>query len=406
MLRNNCLFWLGLVLCLGAGPAALAQQPLPDSTVRLITASPLVGPVIDRQEKATYGLFIYYAADSFVEATIEQSLTPDSSLTLHTRLRDGRTVRRPFSAAELTAVRTAIAARQQLAPRPQLERNRLVPSLRHTARWAHVELRDGTEFDGELLARYRKHLELLVADSGLVVVERDSLTRFTSHAPPRRLTTRFAVGNGYRLVLAPTARNLRRGEAYLQQLDGIVLGTGYGFTDYFSVGVLFSALPPLPPSSQFLLVVPKLSVRLSEQWHVGGGLMYARVPKLDEEFSAIRTGIGYGIVTYGSPDDNVSVGLGYAISKTGIDNTPVLHYGAQKRISRGWALVSDNYLLINSEPGTLGLFGARFAARRMSAGLGGAYALPFRGTEDAFILLPVYIDFAYRFGKGTRLAAY
>ncbi|UOG75164.1 hypothetical protein MTX78_00865 [Hymenobacter tibetensis] len=200
----------------------------------------------------------------------------------------------------------------------------------------------------------------------------------------------------------PTARNLRRGEGYVQQTDGILLGVSYGITDYFSMGALFSVYPALPVRSQFLLLTPKFSTSLSEKWHVGGGVLYTRIPKLDEEFQAINTGIGYGVATYGSADNNVSAGLGYGIGKAGIDKTPVLHYGAQKRISRGWSLVIENFLLINDDPGTLGLFGARYTTRRFGLGLGGIYALPFGATEDAFVVGPVYLDFVLRFGKGSR----
>jgi hypothetical protein len=161
-----------------------------------------------------------------------------------------------------------------------------------------------------------------------------------------------------------------------------------------------------PPREQFLLVTPKVSARLGDTWHIGGGLIYTHIPKLDEEFPALRAGIGYGVVTYGSADNNVSGGLGYAIDETGFDNTPVLHYGAQKRLGRNWALVNEGYVLLNDEPGTLGLFGARYVARRLSAGLGGTYALPFGGSEDGFVVLPVYLDLTYRFGKGSRLPAY
>jgi hypothetical protein len=391
---------VGLFFCLMAGQLQ-AQQP----AIRVLTVSLVVGPVIDQKEKATYGLFPYYSADNFVEARFVQHLSPDSTIQLRALLRDGRTVERIFTAAAFATVRTTVEARQQelaTLPPPPPTRTRVPPFL--TSRWLRAELHSGATVEGELLARYRTQLELLTLDSGLVVVNRADIDRLEpAPRPEHRATTHFDVGNGHRLFLLPTARNLRRGEGYFQQTDGGLYGASYGFTNNFSVGVLFSVLPFLPLRNQVLLVTPKLSTKLSEKWHVGGGMLYTRIPKLDPEFKPIRIGIGYGIATYGSADNNVSVGLGYAINKTGIDKTPVLHYGGQKRISRGWSLVSENFLLINDEPGTLGLFGARHAGRRFSLGLGGIYALPFQGFEDAFIGFPIYVDLVYRFGKGSRL---
>jgi hypothetical protein len=393
--------------CLLLSGGVSAQQPV-QPAVRPFVVSPVVGDVIDRQEKATYGLFIYYPADNFVEARFEQGLLPDSTVQLRTVLRDGRTVVRPFTTTELAAVRQTIEARQQeLASQPPIKTIKAVkaskPVVPRSARWIGVVLKSGVELEGELLARYHKRLEFLTLDSGLVVVERADIARLEPRLRPRqRVTTRFDVGNGHRLFLVPTGRNLRRGEGYIQQTDGILLGASYGITDYFSMGVLFSVYPALPVRSQFLLLTPKLSTSLSEKWYVGGGMMYTRIPKLDDEFQAIHTGIGYGAATYGSADNNVSAGLGYGIGQDGIDKTPVLYYGAQKRISRSWSLVSENFLLVNSDPGALGLFGVRYATRRCSAGLGGIYALPFSGSEDAFVGGPIYLDFVFRFGKGSR----
>jgi hypothetical protein len=378
-----------------------AQQP----TVQLLTVSPVVGEVIDSQEKATYGLFPYYAADMFAEARFEQSLTSDSTIQLRTLLRDGSTVLLLFTPAAFAAVRTTIETRQQeLASLPSLPAPKTRKPRFPTSRWLRAELRSGATLEGELLARYHTQLELLTLDSGLVVVERADIEYLESAPrPEHRATTRFDVGNGHRLFLLPTARNLRRGEGYFQQTDGALYGASYGFTNNFSVGVLFSVLPFLPLRNQVLLITPKLSAQLTDKWHIGGGMMYLRLPKLDPEFKPIRTGIGYGVVTYGSADNNVSVGLGYAVSKTGIDKTPVVHYGGQKRITRGWSLVSENYLLLNNESGTLGLFGARHAGRRFSLGLGGIYLLPFHSfKEGSFIGFPIYMDVVYRFGKGSR----
>lgn len=380
---------------------AQAQQ----SATRPLIVSPVVGEIIDPQEKATYGLFPYYAADNFVEARFEQSLTSDSTIQLRTLLRDGRTLIRFFTPEAFTAVRTTIEARQlELASLPPLPAPRTRRLQFPTSRWLRAELRSGTSVEGELLARYRTQLELLTLDSGLVVVERADIVHLEpASRPEHRATTRFDVGNGHRLFLLPTARNLRRGEGYFQQTDGALYGASYGFTNHFSLGVLCSVLPFLPLRNQVLLVTPKLSAKLTDNWHIGGGIMYTRIPKLDPEFKPIRTGIGYGIATYGSADNNVSVGLGYAIDKDGLNKTPVLHYGGQKRISRGWSVVSENFLLINDEPGSLGLFGVRHAARRFSLGLGGIYLLPFHSfKEDAFIGFPIYIDVVYRFGKGSR----
>lgn len=71
--------------------------------------------------------------------------------------------------------------------------------------------------------------------------------------------------------------------------------------------------------------------------------------------------------------------------------------------SQNWALVSENFLLLaDQEPGLFGLFGTRYATRRLGVGLGAIYLVPFTGPEEPIFGLPVYFDLAYRFGKGSR----
>lgn len=148
---------------------------------------------------------------------------------------------------------------------------------------------------------------------------------------------------------------------------------------------------------------PKVSVPVGPKWHVGGGLLYAHVPRLEELTEAFDAGIGYGVATYGTADNNLSAGIGYGTNPTGLDPTPLLSVGGQKRISRSWSLVSENFLLMaDDEPGVFGLFGARYAVRRFGVGLGAIYVVPFAGPEEPIFGLPVYFDLAFRFGKGSR----
>ena len=63
------------VILLGGRQSASAQQ----APARTLIVSPLVGEVIDAQEKMRYGLFPAYAADNFREARFVQLASPDSA---------------------------------------------------------------------------------------------------------------------------------------------------------------------------------------------------------------------------------------------------------------------------------------------------------------------------------------
>ncbi|ALW84689.1 hypothetical protein AUC43_06105 [Hymenobacter sedentarius] len=388
-------------LCLGSalglfGLPALAQAP----AERVLVVSPTVGEVIDGGEKARFGLFPAYAADNFVEARFMRSLTPDSAITLRARLRDGRLDARPYSEAEFLAVREAIARRvqelgaqatapaaiaAQQAPNPPVS-TKAVPEI--IGRTYSVELLSGSSFNGILRASNAEELEFETKDLGLVKVQRANLKRLELLTEQQAKKGFQDVGNGTRLLFAPTARNLRRGEGYVQDIEVYFIGANYGITDNISLGVLVPVIPFI--AGKAFAITPKVSVPVSEKFHVGVGALYARVSVSAFGVSA-GGGIGYGVGTYGTADDNVTLGVGYGFTDRGeTSSSPVVVLGGAKRISNYVSLINETYIY---DGGALGLVGGRFHAKRFSGSLGAAY-----GTNVGGIY-PAYLEAAYRFGK-------
>ena len=102
-----------------------------------------------------------------------------------------------------------------------------------------------------------------------------------------------------------------------------------------------------------------------------------RLPSRIDDDRAVGAGLGYGALTYGGADDNLTFGLGYGFVQGDIGSTPVLLLGGQKRISRRVSLVSENYILADSRAGMGGLYGIKINWRRTSLGLGAAYVYSF-----------------------------
>ncbi|HLK96460.1 MAG TPA: hypothetical protein VK364_01705, partial [Hymenobacter sp.] len=132
-----------------------------------------------------------------------------------------------------------------------------------------------------------------------------------------------------------------------------------------------------------LAITPKFSVPVSEKFHVGAGALVSR---------AFNTtfGVGYGLGTYGTADQNLTLGLGYAFAEGEINSTPVVVIGGATRVSRRISLLNETYL---ADGGALGLFGLRMAGSQFSGSLGFIY-----GSEIGGIF-PAYAEVAYRFGR-------
>ncbi|MDF7814325.1 hypothetical protein [Hymenobacter sp. YC55] len=362
---------------------AHAQQ----QNANTIIVHPAVGEIIDKQEKIAYGLFPYYSADMFREARFLRFTTSDStqsSITLQTTLSNGDERVRPFTTREFESVRNLIEDRnRELKNSLNQQPGRLgIDSLGQTY---SVELVSGSSFIGVLVAERETELDFTTTDLGRITVQKLNVRRLVLLSTAQAQRGWEPVGNGTRMFFAPTARNLRKGEGYVQNIDLFLFGANYGITDNISLGVLFPIIPGL--GAGVLAVTPKVSVPVSEKFNVGGGVLYARAFGFRESGGA---GIGYGVATYGSADNNATLGLGYAFVDGERESTPIVVVGGATRVSRRLSLLNETYF---AGDGLLGLLGVRLAATRLSGSLGFVY-----GT-DVGGFYPAYVEIAYRFGK-------
>ena len=362
--------------------AVYAQQPTPASS-KILVVSPLVGEVIDAEEKKQYGLFPYYNADIFQEARFIQLTSSDStqgSIILQTAFRDGSTKTRPFTVVEFERTRRAIETRDQDLKRysKQMQNVTTGDSIGSTY---SVELLSGNSFIGVLVARRDNELDFTTKDLGRVTIQKSAIRQLQLLSAKQRRQGWEPVGNGTRLFFAPTARNLRRGEGYVQDIDIVFLGANYGITDNISIGALVPIIPGV--GLNLFALTPKVGFAISEKWHVGGGVLYANA------FGS-GAGVGYGVGTYGTADSNLTLGLGYGFVSGDVSKSPVVVLGGTTRIARRISLLNETYIF---SEGLAGLFGLRVAATRLSGSLGILY-----GTGIGSIY-PAYAEVAYRFGR-------
>ena len=274
-----------------------------------------------------------------------------------------------------------------------------------------VTLSSGTTFRGMLTAMSLNNLEFDATDLGHLVVARTNVLQAQDLSSPvydaqaAQLGLRpgyYDIGNGNRLFFGPTARNLRQGEGVLQDVWLYLAGVNYGITDNFSVGGYLSLIPGLGLENQFILLTPKVSLPIHDRLHVAAGVLYMRVPDFDG--GGVGVGLLYGALTTGSADDNFTVGLGYGFAGSNVGSTPTLLLGGQHRVSRKVSLVTENYIVANSSAGIFGIYGLKLNWRRTNLGVAAGYLAPFdRGRNDQSVyftyIVPVYMDFSFRFGK-------
>ena len=402
------------LLLLALAPArshAQAAQPAPAG--RVLVVHPAVGPSIDAAEKARFGLFPNFATDDFLEARFVRSLSPDSAITLNTPLRDGRQLTRPCLAVEFATMHDIIERRQRElgvgAPQPLAA----TPPSSATSGTTEivgnsysVEVSSGNRFVGVLQAATPEALDFATPDLGPVHVLRTSLRELVLLTAEQARVGRDYVGNGERLFFCPTARNLRRGEGSVQDIDVFLLTANYGISNNFSLGVIATFIPAAGIYNAFG-ITPKVSVPLSESVRVGAGalLLFVRGGSV---------GVTYANATVGSADHNLTGGIGFGFSGGGgFGSTPVLMVGGATRVGRRISLVDETYVVrsssrngLSSAIGVAGIAGLRVTWPRISGGLGLAYVgfsyndsySSSRISNSNATVFP-YLDVAFRFGR-------
>ena len=256
-----------------------------------------------------------------------------------------------------------------------------------------ISLTDGTQLEGTITQETETHilvetlsgLEIKVPRTSIVAIKKRRAGAFSRPDP-----------NYTRLMFAPTARPLRRGDRYFFNHYVFFPGMAYGFTDRFGVAGGLSVIPGLGLSEQILSLAPKFGLYASGDVALSAGVLYMKVA--DEGAG----GMAFVVGTKGSPDKSFTcgIGLGYiAEEDEAVDlvEHPVLLLGGNIRLSESMALVSENWLITGEDLGLdqqpLGL-ALRFFGPRIAVDAG---AIIIGEVIEEGFPIP-WLSFVYNFG--------
>jgi hypothetical protein len=213
-----------------------------------------------------------------------------------------------------------------------------------------------------------------------------------------------------RLFFAPTARGIKQGKGYFQDIY-VFLGSGnYGIIDNLSIGGMFSFIPGIKMEQQVLAFTPKLSYEIVPDFNIAGGLLYAFSSETIGNF-----GLGYGLGTYGNSDSNITLGAGYGFMankySSKISNAGFIMLGGMHRVWEYTSLITENWGIFTESMNIfIPTFGVRFFGDKLSADLGLAlplnvYNFNYYNTQKVGQLgsiipnIPIlpYVDFVFSF---------
>ncbi|WP_164891170.1 TonB-dependent receptor [Botryobacter ruber] len=261
-------------------------------------------------------------------------------------------------------------------------------------RWL-VETKDGSTFQGLFLGQDESGIRLLTESVGEIKIPANNVKSFRilDNSNFKGGVYWFENPNATRYLFSPSAYSLRKGEAYYQNTYLVLNSFNYGLTDNFTIGGGFELISTFSGEPIFFLT-PKYSFPVSEKVRAGAGIFYVN-STISDDFAGF--GIGYGVVTYGSPDNNATLGLGYGYVDGSFSKKPVLTLSGMARVSRKVGLVTENWLVPEDDYYGIYSYGLRFMGEKITVDLA-FLNNPDIADEVLFIGVP-YVDFVIKFGK-------
>lgn len=108
-------------------------------------------------------------------------------------------------------------------------------------------------------------------------------------------------------------------------------------------------------------------------------------------------GLLYGLASVGSPDNNVTAGIGYGFAGGDWAQIPVININGMFRVSSRGYIITENYIISSEgETGALISFGGRSIIKKAALDYG--LFMPVSADLDRFIAIP-WLGFTLPFGK-------
>ncbi|MCD4794996.1 MAG: hypothetical protein K8R54_17315 [Bacteroidales bacterium] len=386
---------------------------------RLITISKTLGNVIDAKEKTKYALFDEYTDDEFKEAKFFKN--PDKSLFLVIYFKDGTKNKRLLTEAEYYAYKKHIEKRK-------INYNEIDSTM-----FCVVKLTDESSISGKVISVFEKEIEVKTKYLGQIIIPKKNITEIVVLKSYGKQANKFWLPNPHdsRHFFSPTARNLPKGEGYFQDIYLVFLFSNYGITDYLTIGGGCSIIPGLGIDEQAYFFNTKIGFNLNEKFSLGGGILYGNIPYTEEVeipeeitipiantfperdttvfyntyeyyYHRKNAGILFGVGTYGTSENNLTFGMGYAYIEDNPLKNPIYMLGGMFRLSRRTALITENWLFFEDHSdGTFASplisYGIRFFGEKMSLDFAFIQA-PGEKWIDKIIFPGIpYLDFVLKF---------
>lgn len=247
-----------------------------------------------------------------------------------------------------------------------------------------ITLTDGSELVGFVLNDTPEEIQFRTKAGVEMTISRDKIEELqTIEGEWKDGEYRKFDPNRTRLFFSPTARPLKAGEGYFAVYEIFFPMVAVGITDFFAISGGISLLPY--SEHQVIYLAPKATIINSDNFQLGGGLLY--MTAAGESYSLV-----YAVTTFGSPSLAFTGGMGWGLVDGDFSDVPVITLGLEVQISNSAKLITENWIL--PDEGALISFGIRFFGSHLAGDFG--LITSTEASGDGFPFVP-WLGIAYNF---------
>lgn len=279
-----------------------------------------------------------------------------------------------------------------------------------------VETTNNASYFGSIIGATAKTLVMKSTLIGTFEIQSNTISKITLSGAyiNRKGRNWFSNPNATRYFFAPSAIPLKKKEGYFQNAYLLANSVSVGVTNSITIGG--GVVIPL-----LFYVTPKISYEVYKNLYLGAGILFTQSFITDFNLSA---GIGYGLITVGNREHNLTLGSGYGYAK--FDSSykatpmPIVTINGMTRIGKKLSLVTENWLIprasYNQEHMTYDPYGMPYvetvSVKKEFYTLAGSAGLRFMpgiktsvdfsvvgirtNPNEKYLFLP-YLDFVYKF---------
>jgi hypothetical protein len=258
-----------------------------------------------------------------------------------------------------------------------------------------IDTQDGNSFMGSIVEEDAEQLVLLTEKFGKVYIPINQIKKRKELISSDIVEGEYWFENPHvtRYYFMTNGYGLDKGEGYYQNTWVLFNQVSYGITNHISLGVsmvplfFFGGLPTP------VWITPKISIPIvKDKINLGAGMLLGYF--LGEEFGF---GLGYGALTLGNRDKNLTLGAGYAYADAQWADSPTFSLSGMYRVGKKGYLITENYY-IGTVDTSIALIsvGGRSVQRKLAIDYG--LIFPIGADLGTFLAIP-WLGIAVPFGK-------